>query len=160
MKRLRELFARFLLTKQESLALVAVFGLYAVGFGWRHLQQNALPPPSVFIALADSVANANALVPAPHPRLVAADTVPKPKKTDADSVDTDDSASMETGRLNVNLASERQLTMLPGIGPALAGRIVAHRATVGRFKGPADLLGIKGIGKKTLARFEGMIVFD
>ena len=87
----------------------------------------------------------------------AADTVPKPEKEDPDTLQ---SPAMETGRLNVNLATERQLTLLPGIGPALAGRIVTHRQTNGRFNGPGDLLEVKGIGSKTLARFEGMIVFD
>jgi competence protein ComEA len=63
-----------------------------------------------------------------------------------------------TSQVNVNAASASELEQLPGIGPALAARIVAHREAQGPFGSVQDLLEVSGIGQKTLARFETMIV--
>ncbi len=57
------------------------------------------------------------------------------------------------GKVNVNAATEAELQSLPGVGPALAGRIVAHREENGPFASPEDLLAVSGIGEKTLAGF-------
>jgi competence protein ComEA len=55
------------------------------------------------------------------------------------------------GKVNVNTASETQLTALPGIGPAKARRIVAARQHK-RFARPQDLVRVKGIGPKTVRK--------
>ncbi len=55
--------------------------------------------------------------------------------------------------INVNTATAAELESLPGIGPALASRIVAHRDANGLFDSPQELLAVSGIGEKTLARF-------
>ncbi len=52
--------------------------------------------------------------------------------------------------LDPNQATATELMFLPGIGPKLAERIVAYRASH-RFSAPDDLLAVKGIGKKKLA---------
>jgi competence protein ComEA len=59
------------------------------------------------------------------------------------------------GKVNVNTATVEQLTAVPGIGPTLAARIVEHRQKSGPFRSTADLLNVKGIGEKSLARIEG-----
>jgi DNA uptake protein ComE-like DNA-binding protein len=56
------------------------------------------------------------------------------------------------GRLDLNLADSTELVMLPGVGPALAGRILAVRAEKHRFALTRDLLEVRGIGEKTLAK--------
>ena len=56
------------------------------------------------------------------------------------------------GRLDLNSARERDLDLLPGIGPVMARRIVADRAAHGRFRGVDDLARVRGIGPKTLAK--------
>src|SRR5262245_35954506 len=56
------------------------------------------------------------------------------------------------GRLDLNLADSTELVLLPGVGPALAGRILEARAHRGRFRDPKDLLEVRGIGEKTLAK--------
>ena len=48
--------------------------------------------------------------------------------------------------LNVNAATAEQLEDLPGIGPALAERILAWRADNGPFAGPEDLQQVSGVG--------------
>ena len=53
--------------------------------------------------------------------------------------------------MNINRASERDLTLLPGIGPVLAGRITAKRDELGGFAHVRDLRQVSGIGERTLA---------
>jgi len=50
------------------------------------------------------------------------------------------------GRININKATPQQLESLPGIGPALAARIIAYRQAVGSFQTPAEITDVKGIG--------------
>ena len=57
----------------------------------------------------------------------------------------------EYGRkININTANEDELTMLPGIGPALAKRIVEYRKNVGPFRSVNDLKNVTGIGEQKL----------
>lgn len=53
-----------------------------------------------------------------------------------------------TGKLNINTAKIRQLTLLPRIGKSTAKRIVAYRAKQ-RFGAIRDFMRVKGIGKRT-----------
>jgi len=52
------------------------------------------------------------------------------------------------GQINLNTADSAQLQRIPGIGPAMAERILAYRRTAGHFQSPDDLLQISGIGDK------------
>ncbi len=56
------------------------------------------------------------------------------------------------GVVNLNNASAEQLQMLPGIGPAVAQRIVEHREKVGAFKQTEDLMLVRGIGEKSFEK--------
>ncbi len=60
-------------------------------------------------------------------------------------------------RVNVNTAGLEELQTLPRIGPALARRIVEYRRKAGPFRRPEDLLAVRGIGPKLLARLRGRI---
>ena len=62
-----------------------------------------------------------------------------------------------TGKLELNGATEIELDALPGIGPALARRIVEQRSHLGGFKSVDDLLAVRGIGEKTLSRFRAYV---
>ncbi len=59
--------------------------------------------------------------------------------------------------IDVDAASAEELERLPGIGPALAARIVAERVARGPFGGPDGLLRVPGIGPKTLARIRAYL---
>lgn len=54
------------------------------------------------------------------------------------------------GPVNVNTASVAALEELPGVGPATAQAIVAHRETNGPFASIDDLEGVRGIGPAKL----------
>lgn len=59
--------------------------------------------------------------------------------------------------INVNEATAAQLQRLPGIGPVMAQRIVDYREAHGRFVRIDDLLKVRGIGPKTLAKMKKYI---
>ena len=62
--------------------------------------------------------------------------------------------------VRVNHASETELQRLPGVGPVLAGRIVAARESGGPFRDAADLRRVRGIGSKTCDRLAPHLRFD
>ncbi len=60
--------------------------------------------------------------------------------------------------LDLNAATEAELVLLPGIGPAKARAILERRARDGSFGRVEDLLDVPGIGPKTLARLHDLVV--
>jgi len=61
--------------------------------------------------------------------------------------------------VRINSASVSELQQLPGIGPALAQRIVETRNS-GRFSSAEDLLRVPGIGKAKLAKLRNYVEVD
>jgi competence protein ComEA len=55
--------------------------------------------------------------------------------------------------VNINTASPAELEELPGIGEALAARIVAYRRQHGRFRRAEHLIMVRGISER---RFRGL----
>ena len=57
-------------------------------------------------------------------------------------------------RVDLNAADVSELERLPGIGPALARRIAAHRTDHGPFASVEALAQVRGIGPQTVARLQ------
>ena len=61
------------------------------------------------------------------------------------------------GLVNVNTADAAALVALPGIGPALAQRIIDHRTANGPFTTIDGLIGIRGIGPNNIDDFRHLL---
>ena len=67
------------------------------------------------------------------------------------------SVSSASSKVDVNRAGVEELTSLPGIGPALAKRIVEYRQENGPFRSVDDLMAVKGIGPKLLGKIRDRV---
>jgi competence protein ComEA len=122
---------RLSITRQEGLAVITLAGLFLLGLGVRHVQEQRVPPVQV-----DSlVARAGATGPADSTRRTATGPAP-PSPEDP---------------VPLNSASRERLQALDGIGPALSKRIVRYRSTQRPFQRVRELRRVRGIGPKTLA---------
>lgn len=65
-----------------------------------------------------------------------------------------------SGQININNASQSELEGLPGIGPALAQRIIDYRVKSGPFLTKEDIMNVSGIGEKRFEQLKDMIVVD
>lgn len=63
-------------------------------------------------------------------------------------------------RIAINRAGAKELARLPGVGPGLAGRIVADRQKHGGFRTTADLTRVPGIGERTARELAGHLDFS
>lgn len=61
------------------------------------------------------------------------------------------------GRVDLNLATEADLETLPGVGPVLAERIVAHREEHGPFTSAGQLRDVSGIGERTFQALADLV---
>lgn len=86
---------------------------------------------------------------APGPDLAAAGVAP--------GGDTVPTAPGVSGVISLNTASVAELETLPDVGPVLAGRIVAHRDSIGGFTSVEQLLEVDGIGDKTFAALRDLV---
>lgn len=61
---------------------------------------------------------------------------------------------LPAGKVNINTASVEQLATLPNVGPKLAARIIEYRQKSGSFKNAQELMNVRGIGEKNLAKIQ------
>ncbi|MFH0886947.1 MAG: helix-hairpin-helix domain-containing protein [bacterium] len=59
--------------------------------------------------------------------------------------------------VNINRASESELDSLPGVGPAMAKKIIAFRSERGSFSKADDLMKVPGIGQKKFDKLKSRI---
>lgn len=59
--------------------------------------------------------------------------------------------------VNLNTATLAQLEALPGLGAAVARRILEYREKNGNFKKIEDLMNVKGIGEKSFLKLKPLV---
>ena len=99
------------------------------------------------------------VVPRPGEKLPTADAVADPGAGGSGvGAATGAAGSAAPGApVDLNTATVAQLDALPGVGPVIAGRIVAWRQENGRFTTVDDLSEVQGIGDATMARLRPLV---
>ncbi|MFL5761417.1 MAG: ComEA family DNA-binding protein [Thermomicrobiales bacterium] len=65
--------------------------------------------------------------------------------------------SAVAGPININTATAAELDTLPGIGPAIAARIVAYRDSHGAFASVDELADVSGISARMVDNLRPLI---
>ncbi len=60
-------------------------------------------------------------------------------------------------QIALNTATAEQLERLPGVGPSMAGRILAYRQQAGGFGKSEDLMQVVGLGPKKFAKIAAFV---
>ncbi len=68
-------------------------------------------------------------------------------------------ALLAVDKININTATPEQLTELPGIGPAIAAKIVEHR-TAHPFTSAEQIMDVKGIGQAKYEAVKDLIIVE
>ena len=79
------------------------------------------------------------------------------ERASPDGVSGTDSSAEYREKININYAEIAELRKLKGVGPALAGRIVAYRSSHGPFSSAEDIKSVKGIGPSLYEKIKDSI---
>ena len=147
------------------LALVCAFALgWVLGSGGaRETVAVTVAAPSETASALEETASAleeTASAPAAADETAAAEAATTDGVPAASAAETQEPALQEPTQenpLNLNTATQAQLELLPGIGPALAQAILDYRAEFGPFTAPEQLMEVPGIGEKRFAAVEQLI---
>ncbi len=81
-------------------------------------------------------------------RRISAPPLPNPTTSPVEAPKSHAKEKIELGRIDINTATEKELRMIPGVGPVMAARIVGARP----FRSADDLKKVNGIGDKKYAK--------
>jgi competence protein ComEA len=161
----------------------ALFFLYAwrANF-WQHPSPAAPPPQNLtFIEVTGAVSRPGVYAFSTPPSLPAVldkaggPALPAPANQPLASgsrIDVDQSGHCRVGRMagqrlltlglpvHLNEATAEDLEALPGVGPVLAGRIIAHRSQHGPFRRVDDLEEVSGFGPQSLEQLRPHLTLE
>jgi competence protein ComEA len=144
----------FTFNRNEQIILLLLCGILIVGIVIRYLdskdpdripdfevRKNAVevPLPDENISSTSSLTHGQSQVEIPSPK---------------------ESVSPVMELIDINSATAKEFERLPGIGPQIAGRIVAYREKNGAFKRVDDITKVRGIGPKTLERLRSHLTMS
>ena len=167
MRWLYQLQTRVSFSGPEATAALVLLGALGAGLVVQQVRSASDPVPADFYAAADQAfvdaTEAGAEAAAPPERTAEAAPLPTDPPDDASAAVLAEAevaaaaaprrtSKPPPARTNLNTASAADLQRLPGIGPALAGRIVAYREANGPFRAPSEITGVKGIGERTFEK--------
>lgn len=92
--------------------------------------------------------------------LVGEATIAPPTAASKSSAARTPTAKASTGKINVNTATLEELDTLPGIGPAIAQRIIDYRTQNGDFKKIDDLKNVRGIGDVLFDQIKDLVTLQ
>ena len=180
MRWLYRLQNRIGLAAPEGTAGLVILIALAVGTVARYVQAHAAPvAPDLYTSSDAAFEEANRASETGEGLILPvalASSVPEPVVVDVELADSSEvapepeaepapsparrSSRPAPARTGINTASVAELDRLPGIGPALAGRILAYRQQHGRFSRAEQLIEVKGIGPKTFEKMKPWVVVD
>jgi len=92
--------------------------------------------------------------------LVGEATIAPPTAVSKSSAARTPTAQAPQGKININTATLEQLDALPGIGPAIAQRIIDYRTQNGNFKKIDDLKNVRGIGDALFDQIKDLVTLQ
>lgn len=136
-------------TPTEGRVVIFLVVSFVVGLAIKQANDSSAGSPVFDYASADSEFAARSA-------LLSADRVAPDGDTLAAEIDR--SAHRPEGisnhTIDINTATKDELVSLPGIGEAMAERIILYREENGKFQSIDELMNVKGIGKKKLERIQ------
>ena len=96
--------------------------------------------------------------PAPAPQVWTTPAWQRSRQPPSFADQTESPAEKQNSPLDLNRADAKEIERLPGIGPAVAQRIVARRDSIGRFQKIEDLDPIKGIGPALIEKLRPLVL--
>jgi len=152
------------LTAPEFRAVAAFAGLLLAGSAVEHWRARAVPVDPVIYEESDAYFRERAVMAGIGPVAVSDSAETQDPALSTEELPVADNEgnrpSARPGTLDMNSAGAPELERLPGIGPALAQRIVAFRDRNGPFLYVEDLLMVRGIGTKTKERIAPLVTVD
>jgi comEA protein len=152
MKLLTKFNQTFGFTQTESRVVLFLVLAFIIGAGIKIFKLTPRTESTYDYSAADSEFSARSLL------LARSDSAESAESTEIETVNKNRKTSspvtqeLPLNSIDINTATKDELVKLPGIGEAMAERIILYREENGPFKSVEELMYIKGIGVKKLER--------